>query len=359
MNVRPIAAKTPPSPKTDRECFSAIAHLLDAATKLGARRHVGGLRVHERFAVGGMASLHFGWAVAAERLVAVKRVHGYLLSDETFTRMLLDEARLAMHIEHPNVVPTLGLVRRPDELLVVMEYIPGASLAEIISATRTVGMGIAPPLAAKIVASTLHGLHAAHEACGPDGAPLGIVHRDVSPQNILIGEDGVARIVDFGIAKAEVRLQTTLGSVLRGKLSYVSPEQLTEHRVDARSDVYAAAVVLWEALTGKPLFHAPTVHGALRKKLSEPIAAPSSLAPRVSPELDAIVLRGLARDPAARYASAREMAHELEEHARFASEEAVATALSALSIPKMLERGDLASAVIAREVPRPMAVGER
>jgi eukaryotic-like serine/threonine-protein kinase len=350
MNVRPIGAREHPRQDDSRDGFSAprIAHLLEAATKLGARRHVGGLRVHERFAVGGMASLHFGWAVAGERLVAVTRVHGHLLGDETFTRMLLDEARLAMHVQHPNVVSMLGFVTRPDELLLVMEYVPGAALAEILKTSRPLGVGIVPPIATAIVAATLRGLHAAHEARGSSGNHLGIVHRDVSPQNILVGTDGFARVVDFGIAKAEDRLQSTLGSVLRGKLPYVSPEQLTEHRVDARSDVYSASVVLWEALTGKSLFASSTIEGALRKKLSEVIAPPSVHAPGVSPALDAIVLRGLQRDPAMRYQSAREMALALEQ-LPLSSPDVIATALGFLQIPAMVERRDLARAVVERE----------
>lgn len=336
-----------PSPQSPAATSQVIGRLVDAAERLGGLRHLGSLRIHERFAVGGMASLHLGWAVGLGRIVAVKRLHQHLLVDETFTKMLLDEARLAMHIAHPNVIAMLGVVRHESELLLAMDYVPGATLAEILAAVQP--SGLEPSLATAILFATLQGLHAAHEARGTNGERLGVVHRDVTPQNVLLGQDGITRVLDFGIAKAEARLQSTLHPIVKGKLPYLSPEQLTNGRVDHRSDIYSAAVVLWEALTGRPLFHEATVKGTLRKILFDPIAAPSRVVPTIPTALDAIVSRGLARDPGARYQSARDMALDLERALPMASAQTLAERLSALNMTVVAARGRQVDAVRRRE----------
>jgi len=277
--------------------------------------HVERYAVYDEFAAGGMATVHFARLNGAHgfrRTVAVKRLLPHLTRDQDFALMLIDEARLASRVRHHNVVSTLDVVQTAHELLLVMEYVHGESLAKLTrwSAERHEPIPIA--IAAAIVSDALHGLHAAHEATDEQGGLLGLVHRDVSPQNVLVGLDGITRIADFGVAKAAGRAHSTRDGAVKGKLAYMAPEQLSGGEVSRASDVFAAAVVLWEVLTGARLFagknHAETVF----KVMSAPIPPPSTRRAALPPALDTIVLRGLERDPARRFASAREMALALE-----------------------------------------------
>jgi serine/threonine-protein kinase len=168
--------------------------------------------------------------------------------------MFLDEARVAARIRHPNVIPTLDIVAAEGELLLIMEYVQGESLSRLNRASLQAAVDTPLPVISAIVAGALHGLHAAHEASGENGEPLHIVHRDVSPQNILVGEDGVVRVLDFGIASAVGRLQVTRDGQIKGKLAYMPPEQFWGKPLDRRADVYAMAVVLWECITQRRLF---------------------------------------------------------------------------------------------------------
>jgi serine/threonine protein kinase len=265
-------------------------------------------------AYGGMGSVHLGRLLGEAgfaRTVAIKRLHPQFARDPEFVSMFLDEARLVARIRHPNVVPTLDVARVDGELFIVMEYVHGESLAGLLRAVAD-GRGAAPPsVIAPIVAGLLHGLHAAHEATNERGEALGLVHRDVSPQNVLVGTDGGARVVDFGIAKAGGRSQLTRGAQLKGKLAYMAPEQ-ARGSATRLSDVFAAGVVLWEALTLHRLFDADTDAEIMANVIGGPIEPPSLYAPSVSPELDALTMRALARDPAERFQSAREMARALE-----------------------------------------------
>ena len=179
--------------------------------------------------------------------------------------MFLDEARLAARIRHPNVVSTLDVVATEGELFVVMEYVPGESLARLLRAVRTANEMVPVPIAATIMVGVLHGLHAAHEARDERGDPLRIVHRDVSPHNILVGTDGDAHVIDFGIAKARGRMQVTRQGQIKGKLSYMPAEQLIGQGLDHRADIFAASIVLWEALTGQRLFQGSRRRGRVRE----------------------------------------------------------------------------------------------
>jgi serine/threonine-protein kinase len=178
--------------------------------------------------------------------------------DPDFVGMMLDEARLASRIRHPNVVSVLDVVTDDDELLIVMEYVHGESLANLRRTTAAEGAGLPLGLAVHTVAGVFHGLHAAHEARSERGEPLEIIHRDVSPQNVLVGIDGIARLIDFGMAKATGHVQVTHASQLKGKLAYMAPEQIARAPVDRRVDIYAASVVLWESLTGRRLIAGET-----------------------------------------------------------------------------------------------------
>ncbi len=258
-----------------------------------------------------MATVHLGTLSGSgtfARTVAIKRLHPQLSKDPEFVSMFLDEARLASRIRHPNIVSTLDVVVEGAELFLVMEYVHGESVSGIQRTLRAKGEVIDPAFATAIMVGVLLGLHAAHDATSELGDALHIVHRDISPQNVLVGADGVARVVDFGVAKAIGRLQTTREGQVKGKAAYMAPEQLTGDDVDRRADVYAASVVLWEMLVGKRLFMADTPARSMLLVLEKPIEAPSALRPELPAALDAIVLKGLARDPQQRFASAREMA---------------------------------------------------
>src|SRR5450432_1251573 len=206
---------------------------------------VGRYAIHAELASGGMASVHFGrllGPVGFSRTVAIKRLHPQFAKDPEFVSMFLDEARLAARIRHPNVVPTLDVVATQGELFLVMDYVQGESLSRLIRGMRERGQRIPLRMVAGIMCGALHGLHAAHEAKNERGEPLHIVHRDISPQNVLVGTDGVARVLDFGVAKAAGRVQTTREGQLKGKLAYMAPEQISGN-VTRQTDVYAAAIV--------------------------------------------------------------------------------------------------------------------
>jgi serine/threonine-protein kinase len=279
-------------------------------------RLVGRYVVHDRIAAGGMATVHVGRLLGPagfSRTVAIKRLHDQYARDPDFVAMLLDEARLAATIRHPNVVPTMDVVVESDELLVVMDYVEGDSVAHLAKLLVGTGQRVPPSYAASIVAQALHGLHAAHEARDKNGEPLGIVHRDVSPQNILVGVDGIARVLDFGIAKAASRATSTEDGQIKGKTAYMAPEQLQHGRVDRRTDVFAAAVVLWELLCARRLFFADSPSETIGRVLGQVVEPPHRYATDLPPGLSAIVLRGLERDPEARFQSAEEMALAIED----------------------------------------------
>jgi serine/threonine-protein kinase len=309
-----------------RDDYGAPARLDGAArsaTQLNSSQApthvVGRYALYGTIASGGMATVHFGrliGPVGFSRTVAIKRLHPQFASDPEFVAMFLDEARLAARIRHPNVIPTLDVVATSGELFLVMDYVPGESLGRLVRAARHRETVLPPSITVAIMVGALQGLHAAHEARNERGEPLGIVHRDVSPQNVLVGSDGQARVLDFGVAKAAGRVQTTREGQLKGKLSYMAPEQLRGSPLDRQTDIYAAAVVLWETLTGDRLFRAEN-EGAIVSKVLEGEVVPPSRAIRALVDvetqkaierLDDIVMRGLARDRSDRFATARDMA---------------------------------------------------
>jgi serine/threonine-protein kinase len=273
-------------------------------------------------ASGGMATVHYGRLVGVAgftKPVAIKRLHPHFAKDPDFAAMFLDEARLAAQVRHPNVVSLLDVVVERGELFLVLELVRGEVLSRLVRPARTDVSGVRAagampvPVAVAITVGMLEGLHAAHEARGEDGEPLGIVHRDVSPQNVLVGVDGVARVIDFGVAKAVGQSRVTREGQIKGKVAYMAPEQLRAKPLDRRADVYAAAVVLWEVLAGRRLFAQAESDAALvQLALGGAPELPSAHRHDLPPGLDAVVMRGLARDAAERFATAREMAQALE-----------------------------------------------
>lgn len=277
---------------------------------------VGRYALFQPFASGGMGVIHIGrleGPMGFGRTVAIKRLHPSCADNGELAIMLGDEARLASRIDHPNVVRTLDVVAAEGELLVVMELVQGVSLSSLMKSAVAAGERIPVRVAVGVVVGLLYGLHAAHEATSESGRPLDLVHRDVSPQNVLVGSDGVPRVVDFGVAKAMGRLHTTRDGSIRGKMAYMPVEQLAGEAIDRRADVYATAVVLWELLTGKRLFARDSDAATVTAVLHAPVPKPSEACADIPAALDAIVTKGLARDRDERFPSALEMAAALED----------------------------------------------
>jgi len=319
-------------------------------------RAIGRYLLFGEIAAGGMATVHFGrlsGPAGFSRTVAIKRLHPNLAKDPEFVAMFLDEARLAARIRHPNVVPTLDVVATEGEIFLVMDYVQGESLSRLRIAMQDAKRQADPRIVAAIMSGVLHGLHAAHEAKSEQGQSLNIVHRDVSPQNVLVGIEGVARVLDFGVAKAIGRVQTTREGQIKGKLAYMPPEQLRGGRVTRQADVYAAAVVTWEALTGARLFSGEHEGALVTSILMHPIKAPSEVAPHVPAAFDAVVMRGLDRDPTKRYATAREMALDLERCDGVASTSEVGEWVESLAGTELSKRAALMAAIEGSTPTRP------
>jgi serine/threonine protein kinase len=336
--ARPVTrarATTEAPPCYDVSMGTSSAEAAPLARSVG-RYSVGGV-----VASGGMASIHLGHmrgAAGFSRTVAIKRMHAHFTTDPDFTSMFADEARLAARVRHPNVVPTLDVVMQGTDLCIVMEYVHGATLAQLSKLARLANERVPPGVALAIVCDALQGLHAAHEAVDAEGHALGIVHRDVSPQNIIVGIDGVARVLDFGIAKANVRLHQTREGGLKGKLAYMAPEQLEGASVDRASDIFAASVVLWEALTGVRLYAGANEGEIVTKLLKTTPLAPSHVAPELGTAYDALLSRGLARDPSKRFATAREMALALDDAGDAASDAEVGEWVERVAAVPLAER---------------------
>jgi serine/threonine-protein kinase len=273
-------------------------------------RRIGRYLLFDELASGGMATVHLGRLVGPvgfARTVAIKRLHPQFAKDPEFVAMFLDEARIAARIRHPNVVPTLDVVAKQGELFLVMDYVEGEALSRLQRTSVARGLAMPPRIVVGIIAGVLEGLHAAHEAVSESGHPMGIVHRDVSPQNILVGTDGVPRLLDFGVAKAINRSHATREGAVKGKCAYMSPEQLRGGAVDGRADLWATGVVLWEMLTGKRLFAGESPIEIAMKVLETDPPRPSASSPGVPAALDDVVMRALRKDGRERFRTAEEM----------------------------------------------------
>ncbi|HWB77352.1 MAG TPA: serine/threonine-protein kinase [Nannocystaceae bacterium] len=290
---------------------------LDALALVPGMR-VGKYVVVRRLAVGGMAELYLVRAAGAagfERAFALKRVRPLFAGDPGFIEMFLREARLAASLDHPNVARVLDVGEAMGEYFLVMELVHGRSLREVLSATSSRG-GVELECALTIVHAAAGGLHHAHEARKPNGDPLEIIHRDVSPSNVLVSFTGEVKLVDFGIAKALADTCQTRGESVKGKIGYMSPEQCLGDTVDRRSDVFALGILLYEVTTGRRLFTGDSQFGVMNRTLLGHYERPTAVVPDYPPELEAVVVRALQREPDARYGTARELQDDLEQIAR-------------------------------------------
>jgi eukaryotic-like serine/threonine-protein kinase len=263
-----------------------------------------------RLGHGGMATVWLGRAVGTagfEKLVAVKVIHPHLANEPDFVEMFLDEARIAARIRHPNVVEILDLGREDDVFFMVMEYVEGDTLASLLKELRKAGELLPVAAILQIIADACEGLAAAHDLVDPDGVPYHLVHRDVSPHNLLVGIDGRVRVVDFGIMKAAGKRSTTLTGQLRGKLPYMSPEQARGQAIDRRTDLFALGAVLWELCTNERLFGGETDSEILTRVCDCVVPDIASLRNDLPPELIRVVQRSLAPDLERRYRDAHEM----------------------------------------------------
>ncbi|HEX8792355.1 MAG TPA: serine/threonine-protein kinase [Polyangiaceae bacterium] len=312
---------------------------------------VGSCLVFEPVGRGGMATVHFALMSAPGAppcTVAVKRLHPELASQPEFVAMMVDEARIASRIVHPNVVATREVLSEDGQLYLVLEYVQGETLAKLLEASREAGRAVDPRIAVTVVATMLEGLHAAHQATNERGQPLGVVHRDVTPQNILVGIDGVARVLDFGVAKAIGRVQVTREGQIKGKLAYMAPEQIASGPLDRRTDVYAAGACLWEALVGQRLIRADDKGARVVEILHGRRQPPGARVAGLPAELDSVVLQALERDPARRHASAREMALALASCIPLAPPSEVGDWVSSLCGPELARRAARVAEIEAR-----------
>ncbi|HVZ88850.1 MAG TPA: serine/threonine-protein kinase, partial [Polyangia bacterium] len=322
-----------------------------------AVRRLGRFQIIGRLATGGMAEVYLalsGELPGFRTLIVVKRILPHLASNRQFIRMFLDEARLAALLDHPNVVRIIEVGHDNEEYFLAMELVQGKPLSAVLRKAARERRPPSPALAAYIIAQAASGLGYAHALTDGDGRPLGVVHRDVSPQNILLSFEGAVKLIDFGVARAFGRVAHTSPGGLKGKIEYMSPEQASAEEVDHRADVFALGVVLWEVLTGRRLFRRETELATMRSILDDPIPRPSEVAD-VPAALDAVVMRALRKRRDARFGSAHEMAQALE-HFAFSNEGfsplEVASYMKGLFAPEFLQWRKTATAALDMEVER-------
>jgi serine/threonine protein kinase len=274
--------------------------------------------ITERLATGGMAEIYKGKVIGAdgfEKVVVIKRILPEYTQDPDFVGMFVREAKLSTLLNHPNIVQVFDLGKHGDEYFITMEYVDGPNLHA--TAVRSFKMGYKPfPLreCLFVMAEVCKGLDYAHRKCGADGQPLGIIHRDVSPPNILLSFDGTVKVADFGVAKARDQAVRTRTGVLKGKFGYMSPEQASGKPLDRRSDVFSLGVVLWELLAGKRLFKGQTPLLTVERVVRCEVPLLASFFPEIPPEVDALVAQALARDPVDRFQSAGEMGEAISDY---------------------------------------------
>lgn len=307
---RVLALVTDANPRVD--------HLL-TRRDTRAIQQVGKYQLGRLLAVGGMAEIYLARETGIagfERWVVIKRILPQFEADAEFVRMFLDEARLAATLQHPNVVQVFAVDEHEGLHYLAMEYLHGYDLGRVLTRASAAKRRLPLEQALTIVHGAAAGLHHAHESRGIDGKPNGVVHRDVSPGNIVITFDGSVKLVDFGIAKAIARGTKTAEGTIKGKVSYMSPEQCRGRAIDRRSDIFSLGIVLWELTTGRKLFKGASEFMIANQLLNEEIPRPSSRVDNYPPALEALVMRMLGSDPDDRPATTRQVQLDIEELAR-------------------------------------------
>jgi serine/threonine-protein kinase len=276
---------------------------------------LGRYRVVDEIGIGGMASVHLARMDGPggfQKWVAIKRIHPHLVEDQTFIHMFLDEARIAARISHPNVATVFDLGEHENTYWIAMEYLHGEPLREVMRRTEEIGQPMPPEIACRVIADAAEGLHSAHELLGKNGEKLGLVHRDVTPHNLFVTYDGSTKVVDFGIAKFSSRMSSTRAGTLKGKLAYMSPEQVHGEGIDRRTDIFALAVVLWELTTGQRLFRMESDLDTLAKVQECNVPRPSTIVRGYPIDLEKIVMKALSKNRGERFKSARELSRALQ-----------------------------------------------
>ncbi|HRC56376.1 MAG TPA: serine/threonine-protein kinase, partial [Kofleriaceae bacterium] len=278
-------------------------------------RQFGPYRLVRQVAVGGMAEIHLAKAkgiAGFEKYVALKMIHPNFAEDEQFIDMLVDEAKIAVQLTHHNIAQTFDLGRVGDTYYISMEYVDGADLYKVLRRASEQDIEFPLDVCAFIAKEIASGLDYAHRKRDVTGQQLGIVHRDVSPQNVLLSYAGEVKLVDFGIAKATMKVKQTAAGVIKGKYYYMSPEQSSGGNVDSRSDIFSAGIVLYEMMTGQMLYLEEDLHRLLSMVRRADIASPCTLRPGIPAQLERIVMHALAKSPADRYQSGADLANDLE-----------------------------------------------
>ena len=271
----------------------------------------------KKIAAGGMAEIHLAkqrGMEGFEKIVVIKMILPHLANNDEFVQMFLDEARLAAKLTHPNIVQIFDLGRAAGTFFIAMEYIQGENLRVISKNCRKRKVSLPQEHVVKIISQACEGLYHAHTKTDTMGTPLSVVHRDISPQNILVSFEGMTKVVDFGIAKAATQYQETRSGVLKGKYAYMSPEQCTGRPVDARSDIFALGIVLWELATGTRLFKKSSELMILKEITEGVVTPPRQVNQQIPAELEAIILKSLEKDPANRFQDALQMHLAMEEY---------------------------------------------
>jgi len=275
--------------------------------------------ITERLDQGGMAEVFRGVAESIQgfkKSVAIKRILPNLTKNPKFVSMFLDEAKLSLYLQHANIVQVFDISKTPDAAyFLVMEYVDGCNLKSLIERQKQRGKRIEIPHSIYLMIECCKGLNYAHNLENPETMePLGIVHRDISPPNILLSKNGEVKLVDFGLAKANSQIESTDPGVVKGKFSYLSPEAASGLEVDNRADVFAVGIILWELFTGRRLFYGDTDYQTVELVRQARVPSIAALNPEIEPELEAVVRKALARDPDERYQSAADLGDALAQY---------------------------------------------
>jgi serine/threonine protein kinase len=308
---------------------------------------LGRYRVVNEIGVGGMASVHLARMDGPggfQKWVAIKRIHPHLIDQDSsvFVRMFLDEARVAARISHPNVATVFELGKHEDTYWIAMEYLHGEPLREVMRKTDESGTPTPPEIACRVIADAAEGLHAAHELLGNHGEILNLIHRDVTPHNLFVTYEGTTKVVDFGIAKFTSRMSSTRAGTLKGKLAYMSPEQVQGEPIDRRTDIFALGVVLWELTTGHRLFRTDRDLDTLKRVQKCAIPRPTSIVRGYPIDLEKIVMKALAKNRAERFMTAREFSRMLQgmlmRHGLFVASDEVASYMQSIFKDRIRQR---------------------